>query len=85
MTTAFRQTTPVPPSETIAGMNATADVALGVWKAPAGMVVSKYIGETEKNLAVVSDEHENIFWMFFFDDANTLLAPTKTGNSGILP
>ncbi|BAV05992.1 ATPase family associated with various cellular activities (AAA) [Filimonas lacunae] len=36
------------------------------------MVVSKYIGETEKNLANVFDKAENSEWILFFDEADAL-------------
>lgn len=35
-------------------------------------VVSKYIGETEKNLAAVFDEAEKHDWILFFDEADAL-------------
>lgn len=36
------------------------------------LVVSKYIGETEKNLASVFDQAENKNWILFFDEADAL-------------
>lgn len=36
------------------------------------MVVSKYIGETEKNLSSVFDQAENKDWILFFDEADAL-------------
>ena len=36
------------------------------------MVVSKYIGETEKNLSKVFDMAENKNWILFFDEADAL-------------
>jgi hypothetical protein len=36
------------------------------------MVVSKYIGETEKNLAQVFDKAERKDWILFFDEADAL-------------
>ncbi len=36
------------------------------------MVVSKYIGETEKNLSKVFDMAENKDWILFFDEADAL-------------
>lgn len=36
------------------------------------LVVSKYIGETEKNLATVFDQAENKDWILFFDEADAL-------------
>ncbi|MDQ2088734.1 ATP-binding protein [Marimonas arenosa] len=36
------------------------------------MVVSKYIGETEKNLAAIFDKAERKGWLLFFDEADSL-------------
>ena len=36
------------------------------------MVISKYIGETEKNLARVFDQAEHKGWILFFDEADAL-------------
>jgi SpoVK/Ycf46/Vps4 family AAA+-type ATPase len=46
------------------------------------MVVSKYIGETEKNLASVFDQAQNKNWILFFDEADSLFGKrTQTSNS----
>ena len=45
-------------------------------------VVSKYIGETEKNLARVFDIAENMDWILFFDEADALFGKrTLTSDS----
>ena len=36
-------------------------------------IVSKYIGETEKNLAAVLDRAATMGWILFFDEADALL------------
>ncbi len=36
------------------------------------MVLSKYIGETEKNLAILFDKAEHKDWILFFDEADSL-------------
>ena len=36
------------------------------------MVISKYIGETEKNLEKVFKKAENKNWILFFDEADAL-------------
>ena len=36
------------------------------------MVVSKYTGETEKNLATLCYKAENKNWILFFDEADAL-------------
>jgi hypothetical protein len=43
-----------------------------VYKVDLSMIVSKYIGETEKNLARVFDAAEHKGWMLFFDEADAL-------------
>lgn len=43
-----------------------------VYKIDLSLVVSKYIGETEKNLARVFDEAESRGWILFFDEADAL-------------
>ena len=46
------------------------------------MVVSKFIGETEKNLANVFDQAENKRWILFFDEADALFGKrTQTSSS----
>jgi AAA+ superfamily predicted ATPase len=43
-----------------------------VYKVDLSLVVSKYIGETEKNLARVFDEAQQKGWILFFDEADAL-------------
>jgi len=43
-----------------------------VYKLDLSMIVSKYIGETEKNLARVFDLAEHKGWILFFDEADAL-------------
>ncbi len=43
-----------------------------VYKVDLSLVVSKYIGETEKNLAKVFDQAEHRNWILFFDEADAL-------------
>ena len=43
-----------------------------VYKVDLSLVVSKYIGETEKNLAKVFDQAQNKGWILFFDEADAL-------------
>jgi SpoVK/Ycf46/Vps4 family AAA+-type ATPase len=43
-----------------------------VYKVDLSLVVSKYIGETEKNLARVFDEAQHKGWILFFDEADAL-------------
>lgn len=43
-----------------------------VFKVDLSMVVSKYIGETEKNLSQLFDKARNKSWILFFDEADAL-------------
>lgn len=43
-----------------------------VYKIDLSMVVSKYIGETEKNLARIFDQAQYKDWILFFDEADAL-------------
>lgn len=43
-----------------------------VYKVDLSLVVSKYIGETEKNLARVFEQAEHKNWLLFFDEADAL-------------
>jgi hypothetical protein len=43
-----------------------------LYKIDLSMVVSKYIGETEKNLARIFDQAEHRGWILFFDEADAL-------------
>jgi len=45
---------------------------LDVYRIDLSMVVSKYIGETEKNLEKVFSRAENKNWILFFDEADAL-------------
>lgn len=55
---------------------------LDVYRVDLSMVVSKYIGETEKNLANIFDQAENKNWILFFDEADALFGKrTQTTSS----
>ncbi|MEM7574083.1 MAG: ATP-binding protein [Bacteroidota bacterium] len=43
-----------------------------VFRVDLSMVISKYIGETEKNLAALFQKAENKGWILFFDEADAL-------------
>jgi hypothetical protein len=45
---------------------------LDVYRIDLSQIVSKYIGETEKNLAGVFDQAEHKNWILFFDEADAL-------------
>ena len=53
-----------------------------VYRVDLSMIVSKYIGETEKNLANVFDKAEHQNWILFFDEADALFGQrTETQSS----
>ncbi len=53
-----------------------------VYKVDLSAIVSKYIGETEKNLAKIFDAAESQNWILFFDEADSLFGKrTKVDNS----
>lgn len=49
-----------------------------VYRIDLSMIVSKYIGETEKNLGKIFDQAENSNWILFFDEADALFGK-RTG------
>jgi AAA+ superfamily predicted ATPase len=53
-----------------------------VYRIDLSMVVSKYIGETEKNLSKVFDQAEQKNWILFFDEADALFGKrTQTSSA----
>jgi hypothetical protein len=63
---------------TLIGQAAQADV----YRIDLSMVVSKYIGETEKNLAQLFDQAQARNWILFFDEADALFGKrTATSSS----
>ncbi|NBQ67872.1 MAG: ATP-binding protein [Nitrosomonadaceae bacterium] len=57
-------------------------IGVDVYRIDLSMVVSKYIGETEKNLANVFDQAVNKNWILFFDEADALFGKrTQTSSS----
>jgi len=49
-----------------------------VYRIDLSLVVSKYIGETEKNLSALFDRAKNKDWILFFDEADALFGK-RTG------
>ncbi len=49
-----------------------------VYRIDLSLVVSKYIGETEKNLSKLFDKAKNKNWILFFDEADSILG-IRTG------
>ena len=45
---------------------------MDVYRIDLSMIVSKYIGETEKNLSRIFDQAESKNWILFFDEADAL-------------
>jgi SpoVK/Ycf46/Vps4 family AAA+-type ATPase len=62
---------------TLIGQSVGADV----YRIDLSMVVSKYIGETEKNLANVFDQAQNRRWILFFDEADALFGKRTAASS----
>lgn len=57
-------------------------VGADVYRIDLSMMVSKYIGETEKNLAGIFDQAQNKNWILFFDEADALFGKrTQTANA----
>lgn len=54
---------------------------MDVYRIDLSMIVSKYIGETEKNLARVFDLAENRNWILFFDEADSLFGKRTSTNT----
>ena len=54
---------------------------LDVYRIDLSMVVSKYIGETEKNLANIFDQAQNKNWLLFFDEADALFGKRTQASS----
>jgi SpoVK/Ycf46/Vps4 family AAA+-type ATPase len=54
---------------------------LDVYRIDLAQVVSKYIGETEKNLGLVFDMAEERDWILFFDEADALFGTRASGAS----
>ncbi|MFZ6774438.1 ATP-binding protein [Undibacterium sp. SXout7W] len=55
---------------------------LPVYRIDLSLIVSKYIGETEKNLGSVFDQAANKNWILFFDEADALFGKrTQTSSS----
>jgi ATPase family associated with various cellular activities (AAA) len=52
-----------------------------VYRIDLSMIVSKYIGETEKNLAGIFDLAEHREWILFFDEADALFGKRTAANS----
>ncbi len=52
-----------------------------VYRVDLSMIVSKYIGETEKNLAKVFDLAGNRNWILFFDEADALFGKRTSTNT----
>ncbi len=51
-----------------------------VYKIDLSAIVSKFIGETEKNLAKIFDRAENKDWILFFDEADALFGKRTSVN-----
>ncbi len=55
--------------------------SLPVYRVDLSRVVSKWIGETEKNLAALFDQAQNRNWILFFDEAEALFGKRTEASS----
>jgi SpoVK/Ycf46/Vps4 family AAA+-type ATPase len=58
--------------KTLTAMLLGKDEGKDVFRMDLSRVISKYIGETEKNLSLLFDKAENKNWILFFDEADAL-------------
>ncbi|MGX9460838.1 ATP-binding protein [Shewanella sp. A14] len=56
-----------------------AELGLDVYRIDLSAMVSKYIGETEKNLANLFDQAQSKRWILFFDEADALFGTRSQG------
>jgi hypothetical protein len=56
-------------------------LGLDVYRIDLSSMVSKYIGETEKNLANLFDQAQSKSWILFFDEADALFGTRSQGSS----
>jgi hypothetical protein len=54
---------------------------LDVYRVDLSLIVSKWVGETEKNLANLFDQAENQNWILFFDEADALFGKRSQTSS----
>ena len=57
------------------------EFGMPVYKIDLSLIVSKYIGETEKNLSKVFDRAKSKNWILFFDEADALFGKRSSVNS----
>ncbi len=67
--------------KTLTAMLLGKNTGLDVYRIDLSMIVSKYIGETEKNLANVFDQALNHKWILFFDEADALFGKRTSASS----
>ncbi|MDQ3109389.1 MAG: ATP-binding protein [Bacteroidota bacterium] len=67
--------------KTLTAMLLGKNTGLDVYRIDLSMIVSKYIGETEKNLANVFDQGLNHRWILFFDEADSLFGKRTSASS----
>lgn len=67
--------------KTLTAMLLGQDTGHEVYRVDLSMIVSKYIGETEKNLARVFDTAERRRWILFFDEADALFGKRTAATS----
>jgi len=58
--------------KTIAAERMAKEIGAELYRIDLSMVISKYIGETEKNLSRIFDSAKDKNWVLFFDEADAL-------------
>ncbi|WP_046755883.1 ATP-binding protein [Kordia jejudonensis] len=56
-------------------------LGMDVYRVDLSMIISKYIGETEKNLSRIFDSAAHQNWILFFDEADALFGKRTQANS----
>ena len=68
--------------KTLASTYLATRLSLPLYRIDLSMVISKYIGETEKNLNKVFSKAENKDWVLFFDEADALFGKRTEVSDG---
>jgi SpoVK/Ycf46/Vps4 family AAA+-type ATPase len=84
LATGYRSLFVGPPGtgKTLAATLLGQDAGLAVYSVDLSRVVSKYIGETEKNLGLVFDRAQSENWLLFFDEADALFGQRSSVDTG---
>lgn len=67
--------------KTMAAAVVARQLNLPLYRVDLSLVISKYIGETEKNIAAVFNQARSQKWILFFDEADALFGKRNTNQS----